>query len=93
MKTIERIETLTEFRCGTLTLVGQPVKAIDPPEVEMVAIMDADKEGFLRSETSLIQTIGAGATCTDASFWRRQYDRLDGACDRRTTAPGDSNRL
>ncbi|MEK7092871.1 MAG: excinuclease ABC subunit UvrB [Patescibacteria group bacterium] len=64
VKTIERIETLTEFRRGTFdVLVGVNLlrEGLDLPEVEMVAIMDADKEGFLRSETSLIQTIGRAA--------------------------------
>ena len=64
VKTIERIEILTEFRRGTFdVLVGVNLlrEGLDLPEVEMVAIMDADKEGFLRSETSLIQTIGRAA--------------------------------
>ncbi len=64
IKTIERIEILTEFRKGAFdVLVGVNLlrEGLDLPEVELVAILDADKEGFLRSETSLIQTIGRAA--------------------------------
>ncbi|RJR14486.1 excinuclease ABC subunit UvrB [Candidatus Parcubacteria bacterium] len=62
--TIERIEILTDFRKGKFDLlVGVNLlrEGLDLPEVELVAILDADKEGFLRSETSLIQTIGRAA--------------------------------
>ncbi len=64
IKTIERIEILTEFRRGAFdVLVGVNLlrEGLDLPEVELVGILDADKEGFLRSETSLIQTIGRAA--------------------------------
>lgn len=64
VKTIERIEILTEFRRGTFdVLVGVNLlrEGLDLPEVELVGILDADKEGFLRSEVSLIQTIGRAA--------------------------------
>ena len=64
IKTIERIEILTDFRKGVFdVLVGVNLlrEGLDLPEVELVAILDADKEGFLRSETSLIQTIGRAA--------------------------------
>ena len=64
IKTVERIEILTEFRRGTFdVLVGVNLlrEGLDLPEVELVGILDADKEGFLRSETSLIQTIGRAA--------------------------------
>lgn len=64
IKTMERIEILTSFRRGTFDcLVGVNLlrEGLDLPEVELVAILDADKEGFLRSETSLIQTIGRAA--------------------------------
>jgi excinuclease ABC subunit B len=64
VKTIERIEILTKFRRGTFDiLVGVNLlrEGLDLPEVELVGILDADKEGFLRSETSLIQTIGRAA--------------------------------
>ncbi|MBI5456121.1 excinuclease ABC subunit UvrB [Candidatus Kaiserbacteria bacterium] len=62
--TIERIEILTNFRKGTFdVLVGVNLlrEGLDLPEVELVGILDADKEGFLRSETSLIQTMGRAA--------------------------------
>lgn len=64
VKTIERIEILTEFRKGAFdVLVGVNLlrEGLDLPEVELVGILDADKEGFLRSETSLIQTMGRAA--------------------------------
>lgn len=64
IKTMERIEILTDFRRGTFDcLVGVNLlrEGLDLPEVELVAILDADKEGFLRSETALIQTIGRAA--------------------------------
>lgn len=62
--TLDRITILTEFRKGEYdVLVGVNLlrEGLDLPEVELVAILDADKEGFLRSETSLIQTIGRAA--------------------------------
>lgn len=62
--TIERIEILTDFRKGVFdVLVGVNLlrEGLDLPEVELVAVLDADKEGFLRSEVSLIQTIGRAA--------------------------------
>lgn len=64
VKTMERIETLTDFRRGVFDcLVGVNLlrEGLDLPEVELVAILDADKEGFLRSETALVQTIGRAA--------------------------------
>ena len=64
VKTIERIELLTQFRKGAFdVLVGVNLlrEGLDLPEVTLVAILDADKEGFLRSETSLVQTIGRAA--------------------------------
>jgi len=62
--TMERIAILTAFRKGEFDcLVGVNLlrEGLDLPEVELVAIFDADKEGFLRSETALIQTIGRAA--------------------------------
>lgn len=59
--TLERIEIINELRRGDIdVLVGINLlrEGLDLPEVELVAIIDADKEGFLRSETSLIQTVG-----------------------------------
>ncbi len=64
IKTIDRIQILTEFRRGKFDcLVGVNLlrEGLDLPEVEFIGILDADKEGFLRSETSLIQTIGRAA--------------------------------
>lgn len=64
VKTIDRIRILTEFRKGDFDcLVGVNLlrEGLDLPEVELVGILDADKEGFLRSETSLIQTMGRAA--------------------------------
>ncbi len=64
IKTIDRIELLTEFRKGKFDcLVGVNLlrEGLDLPEVSFIGILDADKEGFLRSETSLIQTIGRAA--------------------------------
>jgi excinuclease ABC subunit B len=64
IKTIERIQILTKFRQGVFDcLVGVNLlrEGLDLPEVELIGILDADKEGFLRSETSLIQTIGRAA--------------------------------
>ena len=64
IKTIERIQILTSFRKGEIdVLVGVNLlrEGLDLPEVALIGILDADKEGFLRSETSLIQTIGRAA--------------------------------
>ena len=64
IKTLERIETITELRKGSIdVIVGVNLlrEGLDIPEVSLVAILDADKEGFLRNETSLIQTIGRAA--------------------------------
>ncbi|MFP3918849.1 excinuclease ABC subunit UvrB [Lysinibacillus telephonicus] len=64
VKTLERIEIIRELRKGTYdVLVGINLlrEGLDIPEVSLVAILDADKEGFLRSERSLIQTIGRAA--------------------------------
>lgn len=66
---IERIQTLRELREGAFdVLVGVNLlrEGLDLPEVSLVAILDADKEGFLRSETSLIQTIGRAARNVNA---------------------------
>jgi excinuclease ABC subunit B len=65
----ERVELLKELRIGSFdVLVGVNLlrEGLDLPEVSLVAIMDADKEGFLRSETSLMQTIGRSARNVDA---------------------------
>ena len=72
IKTIERIEILTSFRRGSAAggfdcLVGVNLlrEGLDLPEVSFIGILDADKEGFLRSETSLIQIIGRAARNID----------------------------
>lgn len=67
--TLERIDIINELRSGEIeVIVGINLlrEGLDIPEVELVAILDADKEGFLRSETSLIQTIGRAARNANA---------------------------
>ncbi len=69
VETIERVEILQDLRRGRYdVLVGVNLlrEGIDLPEVSLVAILDADKEGFLRSETALVQTIGRAARHVDA---------------------------
>ncbi len=66
--TFERVELMRDLRKGTIdVIVGINLlrEGLDLPEVSLVAILDADKEGFLRSETSLIQTIGRAARNAD----------------------------
>ena len=68
IQTIERMELLRDLRLGEFdVLVGINLlrEGLDLPEVALVAILDADKEGFLRSETSLVQTIGRAARNVD----------------------------
>ena len=68
--TLERIEIIRDLRLGAFdALVGINLlrEGLDIPECALVAILDADKEGFLRSETSLIQTIGRAARNVDGS--------------------------
>ena len=70
INTVERVEILRSLRLGEFdVLVGINLlrEGLDLPEVALVAILDADKEGFLRSETSLIQTIGRAARNVDGS--------------------------
>ncbi|HBG77564.1 MAG TPA: excinuclease ABC subunit B [Phycisphaerales bacterium] len=69
IKTLERVEILRALRNGDFdVLVGINLlrEGLDLPEVSLVAILDADKQGFLRSETSLVQTIGRAARNVDA---------------------------
>src|SRR5205823_7732378 len=69
IQTLERVEILQELRKGNFdALIGINLlrEGLDLPEVSMVAILDADKAGFLRSETSLIQTIGRAARNVNA---------------------------
>lgn len=68
IETIERMEIIRDLRMGLFdVLVGINLlrEGLDIPEVSLVAILDADKEGFLRSETSLVQTIGRAARNVD----------------------------
>jgi len=70
--TLERIQILTDLRTGNFdVLVGVNLlrEGLDLPEVSAVAILDADKEGFLRSQTSLIQTIGRAARNVNATVF------------------------
>jgi excinuclease ABC subunit B len=72
IQTIERVEILNDLRRGEFdVLVGINLlrEGLDLPEVSMVAILDADKAGFLRSETSLIQTIGRSARNVNATVY------------------------
>jgi excinuclease ABC subunit B len=72
IETLERVEILRNLRLGQFdVLVGINLlrEGLDLPEVSMVAILDADKEGFLRSETSLIQTIGRTARNVNATVF------------------------
>ena len=97
--TLRRIELLRELRLGEFdVLVGINLlrEGLDLPEVSLVAILDADKEGFLRSATSLIQTIGRAArNVSGAGAHVRRHDHpLDGEGDRRDQpAPGQAGRL
>jgi excinuclease ABC subunit B len=82
--TIERIEILRDLRLGEFdVLVGINLlrEGLDLPEVSLVAILDADKEGFLRSETSLIQTIGRAARNVDGQVIM-YADRITGSMER-----------
>ena len=70
VETLERMEIIRDLRMGVFdVLVGINLlrEGLDLPEVSLVAILDADKEGFLRSETSLIQTIGRAARNADGT--------------------------
>ncbi len=82
--TIERVEILRELRLGVFdVLVGINLlrEGLDLPEVSLVAILDADKEGFLRSETSLIQTIGRAARNAEGKAVM-YADRVTGSMER-----------
>ncbi|MCC6008513.1 MAG: excinuclease ABC subunit UvrB [Rhodobacteraceae bacterium] len=89
--TIERIEILRDLRLGAFdVLVGINLlrEGLDIPECGLVAILDADKEGFLRSETSLIQTIGRAARNADGRVIM-YADRITGSMER---AMAETNR-
>ncbi len=84
IKTIERIEILTAFRRGEFDcIVGVNLlrEGLDLPEVSFIGILDADKEGFLRSETSLIQIIGRAARNVDGRVFI-YADKMTGSLDR-----------
>lgn len=94
IKTIERIQILTAFRKGDMDiLVGVNLlrEGLDLPEVALIGILDADKEGFLRSETSLIQTIGRAARNVEgrvilyADVMTGSLERAIGETNRRRT--------
>lgn len=90
-KTLERIEVLRDLRKGKYdVLVGINLlrEGLDLPEVSLVAILDADKEGFLRSERSLIQTIGRAARNANGKVLM-YADRMT---DSMTKAIGETNR-
>ncbi|EAP77528.1 excinuclease ABC subunit UvrB [Roseovarius nubinhibens] len=89
--TIERIEILRDLRLGAFdVLIGINLlrEGLDIPECGLVAILDADKEGFLRSETSLIQTIGRAARNADGRVIM-YADRITGSMER---AMGETER-
>jgi excinuclease ABC subunit B len=91
VETLDRIKTLTNFRRGEFdVLVGVNLlrEGLDLPEVSLVGILDADKEGFLRSETSLIQTIGRAARNV-AGRVLLYADRMTNSLD---AAIGETNR-
>lgn len=84
VETLDRIETLTKLRTGEYDiLIGVNLlrEGLDLPEVSLVAILDADKEGFLRSETSLIQTIGRAARNVNGQVVM-YADNITGSMDR-----------
>ena len=91
IKTLQRMELLRDLRLGAYdTLVGINLlrEGLDLPEVALVAILDADKEGFLRSETSLVQTIGRAARNTEG----RVIMYADRPTDSMMRAIGETNR-
>ena len=82
--TLERIEIIRDLRLGTFdVLIGINLlrEGLDIPECALVAILDADKEGFLRSETSLVQTIGRAARNVDGKVVL-YADRITGSMER-----------
>ncbi len=84
VKTLDRIKVLTDLRKGKIeVLVGVNLlrEGLDLPEVSLVAILDADKEGFLRSEVSLIQTIGRAARNVEGEVLI-YADQITGSIDR-----------
>ncbi len=91
VETLERIEIIRDLRLGAFdVLVGINLlrEGLDIPECALVAILDADKEGFLRSETSLIQTIGRAARNVDGKVVL-YADKMTGSMER---AMAETNR-
>lgn len=91
IQTIERMKIIRDLRLGAFdVLVGINLlrEGLDLPEVALVAILDADKEGFLRSETSLIQTVGRAARNVDS----RVIMYADTITDSMRRAIGETNR-
>jgi excinuclease ABC subunit B len=91
IETLERIEIIRDLRLGAFdVLIGINLlrEGLDIPECGLVAILDADKEGFLRSETSLIQTIGRAARNVDGKVIL-YADKITGSMDR---AMGETDR-
>ena len=96
---IERIELLQELRQGVFdVLVGVNLlrEGLDLPEVSLVAIMEADKEGFLRAERSLIQTIGRAARNVGGKvilYADKTTNSMAGAMSETDTTPKNSSCL
>ena len=87
IETLERVEILRQLRMGEFdVLIGINLlrEGLDLPEVSLVAILDADKEGFLRSETSLVQTIGRAARNANGQVIM-YADRITDSMDRAIT--------
>ena len=97
--TLERIEIIRDLRLGKFdVLVGINLlrEGLDIPECGLVAILDADKEGYLRSETSLVQTIGRAARNVDGRvilYADTMTEVAHGARLARQTAGGTADRL
>ena len=97
--TLERIQIIRDLRLGEYdVLVGVNLlrEGLDLPEVSLVAILDADKEGFLRGETSLIQTIGRAARNVDGRvlmYADKETDAMRKAISRDRPPPRDPARL
>ncbi len=101
VETIERMEIIRDLRLGEFdVLVGINLlrEGLDLPEVSLVAILDADKEGFLRTETSLIQTIGRAARNAEgkvimyADFVTKAMEKAIGETNRRRKIQDEYNK-
>jgi excinuclease ABC subunit B len=102
IQTLDRIEILRDLRLGVYdVIVGINLlrEGLDLPEVSLVAILDADKEGYLRSETSMVQTIGRAARHANGHvimYADRMTDSMQKAIDetnRRRKIQGDHNKV